>query len=143
MPRTQLPERRNHREMRKRSSVALATLCAATLATGCENVFEGDCIDIGLSGIQATVVDATTNKPPLALPTLRIEEGDFVEQHTIPSSLDPLLFAGAVERPGTYRVIVQASGYQAFSVDGVRVTRGGDCQYLQPARITISLQRAP
>ncbi|MBC8089342.1 MAG: hypothetical protein H7Z40_18920 [Phycisphaerae bacterium] len=95
-----------------------------------------------MSGITAVVVDASTNRAPLAVPIFRIEDGAYVEEHATPAPRsDPPNYVSAIERPGTYRLIVRAAGYQDYVLDNVRVTRGGPCHYLSGVRLTIPLAR--
>ncbi|MEO7359324.1 MAG: hypothetical protein ABI120_03285 [Gemmatimonadaceae bacterium] len=74
---------------------------------------------------------------------MRLEEGTYVEEYTTPfSPSDPPIYTGAVERPGTYRVVVRAAGYQDYALDNIKVVRGGRCNYLTGVRITIPLVRS-
>lgn len=116
----------------------------ATLFTiGCTNPFaNGDCTSVGVFGIAATVVDASTNRAPLSVPIMRIEDGTYIEEYSTPfPQSDPPSYAGANERPGTYRVIVRAAGYQDYVRSDIRVTRGGRCNSLSGVRLTVSLVR--
>ena len=108
---------------------------------GCINPFAtGDCVSVGVAGISVTVVDASTNLAPMTMPRLRLEDGTYVEEYVTPfPRSDPPSFAGASERPGTYRVVVRAAGYRDFMRDDVRVTRGGRCNALSGVRLNVSL----
>ena len=117
-------------------------VAGAVLSTGaCTNPLSGsDCLLIGVAGINVTVVDANTNRAPTSAPTLRIEDGTFVEEYATPiPRSDPPAFSGAVERPGTYRITVNATGYRNFAVDGIAVTRSGKCAYLQGRKLDVKL----
>jgi hypothetical protein len=115
------------------------------LGSACENPFGGDCVTVGVFGISVTVIDAVTKAAPSAIPVVRASDGAFVEELTAPQfpGSGPPQYSLAVERPGVYRVHVKAAGYQDFALDDVRVTRGGDCNYLRPARFTVSLSKVP
>ena len=110
-------------------------------ASACSNPFANrDCSTLGVAAISVTVVDASTNRAPTTTPSLRIEDGTFVETHVTPfPRSDPPQYSGAVERPGTYRVVVHSTGYQDFVLDNIKVSRDGRCQYLMGARLTIKL----
>ena len=73
---------------------------------------------------------------------MRIEDGNYVEEYPTPfPQTDPPSYAGANERPGTYRVVVRATGYKDYVLSNVRVTRGGRCNSLSGVRLTVSLVR--
>ena len=120
-------------------------LPAVVLGIGCENPFGGDCIAIGVAAIYLTVVDAVTKAAPDAVLSVRVTDGAFVEERAgLPvSGSGSYTLSLAPERPGVYRVEVKAAGYQDFVQNDVRATRGGDCNYMRPARLTVSLNRAP
>ena len=123
---------------------AVALFATALYLAGCSNPFSNaDCVAIGVAGIEATIVDASTDRAPTATPTLRIEEGTYVELHDTPSiSSNPPIFTGAVERPGIYRVIASAPGYKDSVRDNIVVSRSGRCGYLKSERFTLSLPRS-
>lgn len=121
----------------------LVSAIPALYAAGCANPFSSeDCISIGVAAINATVIDASTQRAPSATPVLRIEDGTYAEEYVVPfPRSDPPSYSGAVERPGTYRVIVRATGYQDYVLDDFKVTRSGRCNYLHGVRLTIPLVR--
>lgn len=108
---------------------------------GCGNpLSSGECVSVGVSGIVATVIDAQTRGAPTSSPRLSIIDGSYVETFTQPiAGSNPPRFAGAVERPGSYRVEVSAVGYLPSVRESVVVTRGGSCNYLRGANVEISL----
>lgn len=111
-------------------------------STSC-GMFEDDCTTVGLSALSITVIDAVTRARPVALPTMRVTDGAFVEVVTaFPGSSPPVLSAAA-ERPGVYRFVVSASGYHDFVVDNIRVGRGGNCNHLRGFGMTVPLARMP
>lgn len=117
---------------------------AALYTVACTNPFSGgDCTAVGVSGITVTVIDAITKGAPSATPMVRIEEGSYVEEHAVPfPRSDPPLYTTADERPGTYRVVVRAVGYQDYVLDKIRVVRAGRCNALKGVRITAPLVRS-
>lgn len=122
----------------------LVLAIVGTVATACNNPFaSSDCSTLGVAGIVVTVVDAGTNRAPTATPAIRLEDGAHVEEYTTPfPQSDPPLYSGAVERPGTYRLVVSAAGYQDYVMANINVTRGGRCNYLSGVRLTVPLVRS-
>lgn len=127
--------------------IAIRTLVGvgcATLLVGCGNLFRSDCVSIGVAGIEVSVVPAPSADPLASTPRVTIQEGTYEEQAAMSAnSPPPLRFRGAIERPGTYTVIVEADGYVTQRVENVQVGRSGDCNYLDAARFTVTLVRAP
>jgi hypothetical protein len=113
---------------------------AISLVTACSNPFSGgDCVSLGVFGIEATVTDGRTHQAPSSMPTLRIVGGSYEELSRVAFASNPPQLAAALERPGTYRVLVQAAGYQDYAQENVVVTRGGKCNYLRVARLNVQL----
>lgn len=119
-------------------------LVPSLLGIACENPFGGDCVSIGSFAVSVTVVDAVTRAAPTSVPVVTVSDGAFVEEQAAPlfPGSGPPSYYLATERPGVYRVSVRAAGYQDFALDNVRVTRGGDCNYLRGAKITAALAKA-
>ena len=108
----------------------------------CSNPFSsGDCVSLGVYGIQATVTDGTTHQAPSSSPTLLIVDGSYQELVTLTVSSNLPQLAAALERPGNYRVVVKASGYQDYTQENVAVTRAGACNYLQGVHLNVQLSR--
>ena len=75
-------------------------------------------------GIRITIVDAATGSPFAGAVTIIATEGSYTETINPPAGAG---FAGlAHERPGIYRVEVQAPGYVTWVATDVRVNRN-DC----------------
>ena len=120
-------------------------LLPALLGVACENPFGGDCVSIGVPAFNITVIDAASRGAPTAVPIVSVTDGAFTEEQASPPfpGSGPPSYSLATERPGTYRVQVRAAGYQEFVLDNVRVTRGGDCNYLRQLRFTVALAKTP
>ncbi len=65
-----------------------------------------------------------------------VTDGDYRETLTKVGEV----FRGAMERPGSYSITVEAPGYVAWTRENVRVVRSGACDYLQPVTLTSELQ---
>ncbi|HYW33020.1 MAG TPA: hypothetical protein VE869_16080 [Gemmatimonas sp.] len=124
-------------------TITPALLMLSTVSTvSCGIVDNDDCVLVGVFALSVTVVDAVTRERPSALPTMRVTDGEFVELVTaFPSSSPPVLNAAA-ERPGVYRFVVSAGGYQDFTVENVRVGRTGNCDSLRGFRMTVPLVKS-
>jgi hypothetical protein len=129
-----------------RRRVWLLALPGAMLLSGCESVFGigGDCVDIGVPALAITVVDATTKAAPSTAATVRVSEGDWVENPTADPSLAPPRFYAAYERTGTYTVLVRAPGYEDLTQGNLSVGRtGGTCNSIKTVAFTAQLKRIP
>lgn len=116
---------------RKLIAVALVTL----LASGCSLITSSDCISIGVSGLSITVLDRRTSQTPSGT-VVTVTDGDYRETLTKVGEV----FRGAMERPGSYSITVEAPGYVRWTRENVRVVRSGDCDYLQPVSLLSELQ---
>ena len=94
-------------------------------AQGCDLVLK--------AGIAVTIVDGATGNPILGEVTVTATEGSYSETVTPVQGLALL----ASERPGTYRVEVQAAGYQPWVMPSVGVTRD-DC-HVETVQLTALL----
>ena len=116
-----------------------SSVCAglfALLVSGCSLLTSSDCVSIGVAGIQLSVVDARTSQTPIGT-VVTVADGEYRETLTQTGRV----YVGAVERPGTYSVVVEAPGYMRWTRENVRVVRGGSCSYLQ--RVTLSSELQP
>lgn len=95
-------------------------------------------------GIIVTVVDSVTGDPP-ATATFIARSGAYVDsvmrsRAPIVVNGSPVLLIGtAVERPGTYDIVVRSPGYREWTRTGVRVT--GDQCHVHLTELTARLQR--
>ncbi|QJR37171.1 carboxypeptidase-like regulatory domain-containing protein [Gemmatimonas sp. TET16] len=116
-----------------RSTVALTI--TAILTSGCSLITRGDCVDIGVSGIQVTVLDQRTRQSPSGA-IVTLTDGDYRETLIGRGGV----YSGAIERPGTYSITVEAPGYARWTRDNVSVVRSGSCNYLKNVALTSDLQ---
>jgi hypothetical protein len=121
--------------------LAIITLSATMSGAACN--FGEVCTLHIQPGIIVTIVDSVTNEPRAAEAVGVAQAGSFSD------SLRPywtdgqgvmLSRAAADERPGTYAVTIQKSGYRDWVRTNVRV-RSGDC-HVQSAELTARLQSA-
>lgn len=132
-----------HAPTRRRRTASLGWLiavCAIGLS-GCQGLFESDCVSIGVTGIIVTVVDAAGTTAISSTPIVRLIDGAYEETATRAGNDLPHRLTGAIERTGTYSVIVEAEGYATARRDNVVVTRAGNCNYLRQVELTIPLTR--
>ena len=99
--------------MSLRAAVRLAVVFGiATFLVGCGNLFSSDCVSVGVSGIEESVVAAPNAAPLATTPRVTTQDGAYEEHATLSANFPPpLRFHGAIERLGTYTVIVHADGY--------------------------------
>ncbi|HEY0930161.1 MAG TPA: hypothetical protein VGE27_09610 [Gemmatimonas sp.] len=106
----------------------------ATLLSSC-SLFRGDCVLVGTYGVSVYVTDAQTKKAPDPAPTMRIINGDYVETARGMPQGDALLYVAAMERPGRYRVELEAPGYVSEVRDSVRCGMRLRCRGVATAAI--------
>lgn len=109
---------------------------AFALASACppehETVF---CTAIAAAGLSVGVTNQQTSQP-LCSATVTATEGSYSE--TLFSN--GCRHVGAWERPGTYRVHVEASGFASRTVGDVRVVMGsGECPHVQEVPLEVAL----
>jgi len=114
--------------------VLLVTLAVA--ANGCGQA----CDAVLKAGIVLTIVDGATGNP-IEEATVIATDGSYSEAVNLPSSPPaPGHAVLAFERPGTYRVEVQAAGYLPWVMSSVRVSRD-DC-HVETVALTARLTKA-
>ncbi len=123
--------------MRIQSSVqrVISVALLAILASSCSHLTSSDCVSIGVAGIQISVLDKRTNQTP-SMTVVTVTDGDYRETLTRSGAV----YVGAVERPGSYSIVVEAPGYARWTRENVSVVRRGSCQYLQSVMLSSELQ---
>ena len=87
-------------------------------------------------GLVIVVTDSSSGAPLGGVETIvEVRDGAYVD--TLPP-FGPNEYSGAGERPGTYSVTVQRSGYRVWRRDGIRV-REDECHVI-PVRVNARLQ---
>lgn len=124
-----------------RATVTAAAALVGLATTACIGPFES-CDDVGNFGVQVTVVDSLTGRPPLGLAVLVVTEGTYSEsaQASLQVSNGTLIVAAAHERPGTYSLRITMTGYHAWTASGVRVSESGRCDNVDTVKLTARLQ---
>ena len=113
----------------------------ALLAVGCgETPPPGvACPAIAAAGLDVAVVD-DRNGQPLCDATVTAREGSYSEQLTALSCR----YVGAIERPGTYLLSAERSGYRAATRAGVSVVMGGGtCPHVVQTTVELRLSPLP
>lgn len=141
---TRNSQKRVRAALRRRLVARLALMLSVGGSAACSNPFAGaDCVSLGVAGVSASVVDAASKQAPSTPPTLRLTDGAYMETVTsAPGRPDVAQLSGAVERPGRYQALFEATGYQPVIRDNLVVRRSGSCNYLQPVRLNIELVRS-
>lgn len=122
-------------------SATLASIAMLTGVTGCG--FLVDC-DTGIApAVIVQIRDAVTGAPAAAGARGIVRDGTYSDSlylyqfhEGVPSSL-----AGADERPGTYTVTLEKSGYETWTASGIRVA-DSNC-HVQTVSLTAELTPAP
>jgi hypothetical protein len=114
----------------------LLILCATAFACGCPPEEEQVvCTTIAAAGLS---VGVTNERTGLALcdATVTATEGSS-DETLFPNGCR---YLGAWERPGTYVVRVEASGFAPRTIADVRVVMGtGECPHVQEVRLEVPL----
>ena len=125
---------------RSRSSAALALVLGVTgwiASAGCSS----SCTLRGTFGLHVVAIDGSS-AAAICNATVTAQDGDYSETLVPIASADagePCAYVGALERPGTYTVTV-AAGARSKSVEGVRVTGGGDaCAHVVSQNVTVTV----
>lgn len=95
-----------------------------------------ECTEQAEYGLSIQVVDSS-NQEPICDALVVAKDGSYSETLVRPGG-SPCLYAGAIERPGTYRIEASRDGYLPNTLDGVAVTKG-EC-HVEPEVRTISLE---
>lgn len=123
--------------------------CLLTTVAGCSGVvtIEHACTASIEHALEVRVEDALTGAPIAEDAIALAREGAFSEQLRVvgwmpsgPGRVATTL-GGADERPGTYEVEIQRSGYARWDTTAIRV-RKGPC-HVETARMVARLQRLP
>jgi len=120
-----------------------ATLVTAGLGGACSD--PGACLLNVVPAVEVEVRDASTDEFIASIVRGILRDGAFADSLRVVASLgtDPALattLGGADERPGTYEVHLEGSGYEPWDTTNVRVTRD-DC-HVHTATFTARLTPA-
>jgi hypothetical protein len=95
------------------------------------------CPAIALAGLDVGVVDNATSQPICDASVTASEEG-----YTERLSAIGCRYQGAYERPGTYRIRVDRTGFAGLELSDVRVVMSaGQCPHVQT--VTVELRLIP
>lgn len=97
-----------------------------------------ECDDYAAAGLNVRVLDETTGEPMCSV-RVTATDGDYFEALRQFENRGNCSYAGAVERPGTYRIAVSKEGYVSKTVDDVVVTTEPECGHVEPQRIDVVL----
>jgi hypothetical protein len=112
----------------------LVLLSAGALSCG-QDGLSGACTAHAAVGLTVDVTNAATTEP-LCDAKVTATDGAYSEQLLAAACS----YAGAIERPGTYTVRAERSGFVAKEVGGVQVVMGrGQCPHVQEVRLPMAL----
>ncbi|RZJ68120.1 MAG: carboxypeptidase regulatory-like domain-containing protein [Flavobacterium sp.] len=98
-------------------------LMAATCEDDDDTIIPIDnCTEEAVAGLNIVVKDEVTGEVLSDGVVLTAQDDDYSEILELVPGSNPATFAGAWERPGTYIITVQKSGYQTFISNGFLVT---------------------
>ncbi|MBD3582041.1 carboxypeptidase-like regulatory domain-containing protein [Flavobacterium selenitireducens] len=98
------------------------------MAATCEDeddtrFLDDNCTDEVVAGLNVKVKDFSTGAYLSDGVSVTAQDGDYSEVLDLIPSSEPPTFSGAWERPGTYTIIVQKSGYGTFQSNAFPVTQ--------------------
>jgi hypothetical protein len=120
---------------------AFWVLSLVALALGCNHEVGSGvvCPAIAMAGLDVGVTSEQTAQA-LCDATVTATDGSYVERLVATSCR----YAGAFERPGTYVLRAEGTGFLAKEVSDVRVIMGtGQCPHVQAVRLDIQLKTEP
>jgi len=113
------------------------------LVTGCGLFDDDDCTTVGAPSVAVRVVDAITLAPLSTGVVVQLFGPDGgTDERAQPGagSVPPTYYVGLSNKPGLYRVLVRATGYQEATRENIRVAEG-KCGLGRTAEISIPLTR--
>lgn len=120
----------------------LPLLSLLPFVVGCTGESPFICTTEARFGVNISVRDAVTQQPILAGVRGALHEGTYLDSLHVFTDIEGHLhsLAGAVERPGSYRIELVATGYLPWSRDNVVVT--ADRCNVTPVSVQASLTPA-
>jgi hypothetical protein len=95
------------------------------------------CTMMYVYGVSAEATNAQTGAT-ITNATLTLRDGNYIE---VMQSITPGEFFGAGERPGTYSLTAQASGFQGVTVENI-VVKSDPCHVI-PVTVQVAMQPQP
>jgi hypothetical protein len=100
------------------------------------------CTTLAVAGLNLTVTDSASNAPVFVNSlSISARSGTVRDSVLYPTQTLPLALGMAFERPGTWEVRINASGYKPWESLGVVV--GNDLCHVIPVALSARLQKAP
>lgn len=125
------------RDWHGRAAMLVLLACVAYAADSCDSQrLVAECTGIPSRAIVVAVRDSTTGAAAADGAFGTVESAGRVDTLTQSDSL--LMFGGT--RLGTYSVVIEHAGYDAWTTSGVNVTQLGSCGNVLPVQLTASLQ---
>jgi hypothetical protein len=124
-----------------------AGLFVGLLSIGCTSI-EAVCPITPFPAIEVEVRYAATEEPAWWGTRGIVQDGNFVDSLFATSefaedSSTAFLLAAAFDRPGTYDVTVERTGFKTVQMDGVTATVDAQCSQVVPVRLQVRLEPEP
>ncbi len=133
--------------MSRLSTAVQAGLFSGLIAYGCTGI-DAVCPVTPFPAIEVEVRYAASEEPAWWGSRGIVQDGNFIDSLLTTSefpedSVTPFLLAAAFDRPGTYDVTVERTGFKTVQIDGVTATVDAQCTQVIPARVQVRLEPEP
>ena len=124
--------------------IRMAAGLMAVSAVGCKGI-QAVCPITPFPAVEVEVRYAATEEPAWWGTRGIVQEGTFIDSLIAASdfpedSTIPYLLAAAFDRPGTYDVTVEKTGFKTVHVTDVTATVDTECSQVIPARVQVRLE---
>jgi hypothetical protein len=104
------------------NQIARVARAVLIVGAGRQSAPDGVCTAEARPSLVISVRDFATGAPALSGATITVQDGGFIATSRVPESNTAAAVGLVGERPGTYAVRVEQSGYRSWERGGIRVT---------------------